>query len=147
MSDSDPASPPAPDAPARINARLDGEAQAQLSYLVRATGQSVSHVVREAVAQYHAQVKARQGGLRHFAQAIGAGDSGRSDISTRYKELLAESLAAKHGLKPAAPAADAPLAVAGQTSAEPERFGKADAGLVRDSKTGAEPARDGKADA
>ncbi len=91
---------PQPAAPSRINARLDGEAQAQLDYLVRSTGQSVSHVVREAVARYHAQVKAQQGGLRHFAQAIGRGDSGRSDIATRYKELLAESLARKHGLRP-----------------------------------------------
>ena len=82
----------------RINARLDEEAQQQIDYLTAATGQSVSHVVRESVARYYQAVRAEQGGLRHFAQAIGAGDSGRTDTATRYKELLTESLAAKHGL-------------------------------------------------
>ena len=84
----------------RINARLDDEAQTQINYLTQATGQSVSHVVREAVARYHREVRASQGGLRHFAQLIGQGDSGRSDLATNYKPLMAESLAIKHGLGP-----------------------------------------------
>ncbi|MDH4391607.1 MAG: ribbon-helix-helix domain-containing protein [Aquabacterium sp.] len=87
----------------RINARLDDEAQQQIDYLTITTGQSVSQVVRESVARYYRAVHSDQGGLRHFAQAIGAGDSGRSDTATRYKELLAESLAAKHGLTPDLP--------------------------------------------
>jgi hypothetical protein len=29
---------------------------------------------------------------------VGQGDSGRSDVASNYKDLLAESLAAKHGL-------------------------------------------------
>jgi Arc/MetJ-type ribon-helix-helix transcriptional regulator len=83
----------------RINARLDDEAQQQIDYLVQTTGQSVSHVVRESVARYYQSVRSEQGaGLRHFAKAIGAGDSGRSDTASRYKELLTESLAEKHGL-------------------------------------------------
>ena len=84
----------------RINARLDDEAQQQIDYLVQATGQSVSQVVREAVARYHAQTRAQQGGPRRLLAMIGQGDSGRSDIASRYKELLGESLAQKHGLKP-----------------------------------------------
>ena len=84
----------------RVNARLDDEAQSQINYLTQATGQSVSHVVREALARYHREVRASQGGLRHFAQLIGQGDSGRSDLATNSKQLIADSLAAKHGLGP-----------------------------------------------
>ena len=83
----------------RINARLDDDAQQQINYLTQATGQSVSHVVREAVARYHREV-ASQGGLRHFAKLIGQGDSGRSDGATNYKQILADGWAAKHGLAP-----------------------------------------------
>ena len=84
----------------RINARLDDDAQAQIDYLTQATGQGVSHVVREAIARYHRDVRASQGGLRHFAKLIGQGDSGRSDLATDYKRLNAQSLATKHGLGP-----------------------------------------------
>jgi len=91
----------------RINARLDDEAQQQIDYLVQVTGQSVSHVVREAVARYHAQTKAQQGGPRRLLAMVGQGDSGRSDIASRYKALLAESLSQKHGVGPASPAGPA----------------------------------------
>lgn len=89
----------------RVNARLDDEAQQQIDYLVQVTGQSVSQVLREAVARYHAQTRAQQGGPRRLLAMIGQGDSGRSDIASRYKDLLTESLAKKHGLGPADPAA------------------------------------------
>ena len=82
----------------RINARLDDEAQAQIDYLTQTTGQSVSHVVREALARYHRDVRASQGGLRHFAKLIGQGDSGRTDLATDYKQLILESIVVKHGL-------------------------------------------------
>ena len=84
----------------RINARLDDDAQQQINYLTQTTGQSVSHVVREAVARYYTQTRARQGGLQHFAKLIGQGDSGRTDVASNYKQLLTETLAAKHGLGP-----------------------------------------------
>ena len=82
----------------RINARLDDESQAQIDYLTQTTGQSVSHVVREALARYHRDVRASQGGLRHFAKLIGQGDSGRTDLATDYKQLILESIVVKHGL-------------------------------------------------
>ena len=82
----------------RINARLNDESQAQIDYLTQTTGQSVSNVVREALARYHRDVRASQGGLRHFAKLIGQGDSGRTDLATDYKQLILESTAAKHGL-------------------------------------------------
>jgi hypothetical protein len=85
----------------RINARLDDDAQRQLDELTQATGQSVSHIVREAVARYHREVTTGQRGLQHFAKLVGTGDSGRSDLASNYKDLITESLVAKHGLGPA----------------------------------------------
>lgn len=87
----------------RINARLDDEAQKQIDYLTQATGQSVSHVVREAVARYHAQTKAQQAGPRRLLAMIGQAESGRTDIASRYKDLLTESLSQKHGVGPVEP--------------------------------------------
>ncbi len=83
----------------RINARFDEASQQQLEYLAQVTGKSVSHVVRESVARYYAEVRAERVGLRHFAKVIGQGDSGRSDLATNYKQLLTESLAAKYDLR------------------------------------------------
>ena len=85
----------------RINARLDDEAQAHISYLTQATGQSVSQVVREAVARYHAQLKARQTAPQHLLALAGQGRSGRSDGAALYKQHLGEILNKKFA-KPAA---------------------------------------------
>ena len=80
----------------RVNARLDEATQQQLEYLTQTTGHSVSDVVRESVAQYYVQVRRQRGASRFLAMA-GKGDSGRSDLSTNYKTLLAETLARKIG--------------------------------------------------
>lgn len=90
----------------RINARFDEEAEQQIGYLTAATGQSVSQVVREAVALYHAQVKARKARPLRLLAAVGSGDSGRSDVASQVKQRVAEALAAKL----AAPAARTPIA-------------------------------------
>lgn len=82
----------------RINARLDESSQKQLEYLAQATGQSVSHVVRESLARYYAEVTARQRPPMNFLAMVGQGDSGRTDLATNYKQVIAEALAAKHGL-------------------------------------------------
>ncbi len=84
----------------RINARLDDEAQTQINYLTQATGQSVSHVVREAVARYYLQTRAQQGGPRRLLAMVGQGDSGRSDVASNVKQQFYEGLVAKHGLAP-----------------------------------------------
>ena len=84
----------------RINARLDGDAQAQIDYLTQATGQSVSQVVREAVARYYAQTRAQQGGPRRLLAMIGQGDSGRSDVASNLKQEVTAALVAKHSLPP-----------------------------------------------
>jgi Ribbon-helix-helix protein, copG family len=82
----------------RINARLDEASQKQLEYLAQATGQSVSQVVRESLARYHAEVTARHRPPMKFLAMVGQGSSGRTDLATNYKQVIAESMAAKHGL-------------------------------------------------
>ena len=84
----------------RINARRDDEAQQQVHDLTQATGQRVSQVVREAVARYCTETRAMLGGMRHFAKLVGQGDSGRSAVASNYKQLMPETLAARHGLGP-----------------------------------------------
>lgn len=90
----------------RINARFDEQAERQITWLTEATGQSVSHVVREAVALYYRQVKAEQRRVpTRLLASIGAADSSHADTASDYKRLLADALAAKHGLGPSTPPA------------------------------------------
>ena len=82
----------------RVNARFEGEHEEQVEYLTQATGMGVSDVLKASVEYYYqamrAKDKPRLNNLRAF---IGKGDSGRSDVATRYKEMLGEATAAKHG--------------------------------------------------
>ncbi len=80
----------------RVNARLDDTAQEQLGYLTQATGQSVSHVVRESVARYYTEVRSRRQGPRRLLAMVGQGDSGRSHVASNVKREVGESIAAKH---------------------------------------------------
>jgi len=84
----------------RVNARLDDESAEQVEYLVAATGEGVSHVLRESVAHYYRHVKAQKKGLVHFGPLIGKGHSGQSDIASNWKRYLGESLGEKYGLAP-----------------------------------------------
>ncbi len=86
----------------RVNARLDEATQQQLDYLIQATGHSVSHVVRESVAQYYAQLRRQRGPSRFLAMA-GKGDSGRSDVASNVKAHLTQMLEGKHHLAPLPP--------------------------------------------
>jgi hypothetical protein len=80
----------------RINARVDPETTRRLEELAEATGQSVSHVVREAIAVYHAQFKTSQPPRpRHLLAMAGKYSSGHGDGSTRYKEIVGEVLEQK----------------------------------------------------
>lgn len=78
----------------RVNARLDEATQQQLEYLTQATGQSVSHVVRESVAQYYAQVRRQRAPSRFLAMA-GQWRSGHTDTASNVKAVLTEALQAK----------------------------------------------------
>ncbi|MEO6362111.1 MAG: ribbon-helix-helix domain-containing protein [Caldimonas sp.] len=80
----------------RVNARLDEQAAEQVEYLVAATGEGVSHVLRESVAHYYRHVKAQRTGLVHLAKFIGKGDSGRTDIASNVKKYVAEYLDEKY---------------------------------------------------
>lgn len=85
----------------RVNARLDDLAQQQLEYLAQATGQSVSHVVRESVARYYAEVRAQAALPQRFLALMGTGNSGRGDVASNVKREVGEGLSAKYG-KPGA---------------------------------------------
>ncbi len=80
----------------RLNARLDEDAQKQVEYLTLTTGQSISAVVREAIAVYHVQVQQQHAVPRRLLAMIGTGDSGRSDIASNVKRFVSDAIAAKH---------------------------------------------------
>ena len=96
----------------RINARLDPEAQEQIKYLTETTGRGVSLVVREAVAHYYVHVRERTQHKvpKRLLAMVGKGRSrdGRADVASNYKEVIAESIAAKYGLPPKPKAARKP---------------------------------------
>ncbi|KNZ34036.1 MAG: hypothetical protein AD742_00920 [Methylibium sp. NZG] len=97
----------------RVNARLDEESSEQLEYLTTATGMGVSQVLRESVALYYRQARASATGAHHLLALAGKGQSGRSDIASDVKRHLAEALATKHGLPPAAPGGTSAIARTG----------------------------------
>ncbi|HEX3397133.1 MAG TPA: hypothetical protein VHS76_10560 [Steroidobacteraceae bacterium] len=81
----------------RVNARLDGESQRQLEYLLEATGCGVSDVLKASLAHYYSAVRAdRAPRLARLLAYVGKSGSGRSDVSVRAKELLTDSTAAKN---------------------------------------------------
>ncbi len=81
----------------RVNTRLDEAAQQQLEYLTLATGQGVSHVVREAIKVYYAQlVQGRKSGPSRFLALAGTGRSGRADTASNVKACVAEVIETKH---------------------------------------------------
>ena len=80
----------------RVNARLDVESQRQLEYLLEATGSGVSDVLKASLAHYYRKVRGElRPRLRHLSASIGKVGSGRSDISARAKELLADAIGDK----------------------------------------------------
>jgi len=110
----------------RINARLDEATEQQLEYLTQTTGQSVSHVVRESVAQYYVQVKGQRQPSRLLALALsGQWRSGRSDTSTQVRSVVLEALKAKYpqhfGNVQAAAAPDKKAPAKKAAAARPER--------------------------
>ena len=82
----------------RVNARIDAATQAQIDELAQATGRSVSHVLRESVAHYHAQVRQHQPVPSRLLALVGQGRSGRSDGAAGLKRHVADAVLAKHGV-------------------------------------------------
>jgi hypothetical protein len=90
-----------PYAKSRINARIDRVAEEQLRYVTEHTQMNVTEALRASIALLYDKVSREQArpadivaGRNSF---VAAGDSGSADGSTRYKELLAVSFAAKTG--------------------------------------------------
>jgi len=109
----------------RINARLDEATERQLEYITQTTGQSVSHVVRESVAQYYVQVKGQRQPSRLVSQALsGQWRSGSTDTSTDTRPAVLEALQAKYpqhfGNEPAQ-AVTAPAPARRAVAAKPKR--------------------------
>ena len=87
----------------RVNARLDAESQRQLEYLLEATGDGVSDVLKASLAHYYSTVRANQAPrLAHLCGYIGKHGSGHSDVSVRAKDLLTDAIAAKTSVRRAA---------------------------------------------
>lgn len=84
----------------RVNARVDDATQARLDELILTTGQSVSHVVREAIAVYHMQMCKQRPPPRRLLAMVGTGRSkdGRTDVSVNHKQLYTEALEEKYAL-------------------------------------------------
>jgi hypothetical protein len=80
----------------RVNARIDDATQERLNELILATGQSVSHVVREAIAVYHVQMRQQQPLPRRLLAMVGKYDSGHADSATNYKAIVAEAIEEKY---------------------------------------------------
>ena len=80
----------------RVNARFDGDAEQQVTYLAEVTGMGVSEVLRTSVQHYYDMVRAQRSGLKHLSAFIGQGDSGRVDVASRYKQQLGDDWRAKY---------------------------------------------------
>jgi hypothetical protein len=87
----------------RVNARFEGVAEQQVTYLATTTGLKVSDVLRDSVDFYYRHLRGEGGQLKHFSKLIGQGNSGRSDISANVKKFLGDDLDAKFAA-PAKPA-------------------------------------------
>ena len=84
----------------RVNARFEGVAEQQVTYLATSTGLKISDVLRESVDFYYRHVRAEGGRLKHLSKWIGKGDSGRSDISANVKKYIDDGLDAKYPASP-----------------------------------------------
>jgi hypothetical protein len=80
----------------RVNARIDDATQERLNELILTTGQSVSHVVREAIAVYHVQMRKQRPLPRRLLAMVGKYDSGHADSATNYKAIVAEAIEEKY---------------------------------------------------
>jgi len=78
----------------RINARLTGADAERFRELQQRGGLSASDLLREALREYHAaQLRPRANALELLtASGFVGGGEGAADLSSRYKEHLAEAL-------------------------------------------------------
>ncbi|MEO8299977.1 MAG: hypothetical protein ABI574_19465 [Burkholderiales bacterium] len=95
----------------RVNARFEGESERQMEFLTQATGLGVTEVLKASVTHYFALLRGQhKPRLAHLRPLIGTQGSGRSDVASRTKEVLAEGFGRSKTPEPAAKAKDkAPL--------------------------------------
>jgi hypothetical protein len=84
----------------RVNARFEGVAEQQVAYLAATMDLSVSEVLRLSVQEYYNKVRGKAPALHHFGKHIGRYNSGHTDTSVRYKEVVAEALDKKYPRQP-----------------------------------------------
>lgn len=80
----------------RVNARIDDATQERLNELILTTGQSVSHVVREAIAVYHVQMRKARPLPTALLSMVGKYESGHTDTATNYKAIVAKAIEDKY---------------------------------------------------
>jgi Ribbon-helix-helix protein, copG family len=80
----------------RVNARIDDATQERLNELILITGQSVSHVVREAIAVYHVQMRKERPPPKSLLSMVGKYESGHTDSSANYKAIVAKAIEDKY---------------------------------------------------
>jgi predicted transcriptional regulator len=81
----------------RLNARLDAKHARKLEALARATGVSVSDVIRDAIDHYHAAKAGVTPKGRKALDKLAGIAQGPADLSSQYKRYLAKDLSTKHG--------------------------------------------------
>jgi predicted transcriptional regulator len=84
----------------RINARIDDKTRKQLDDLVLTTGRTASHILREAIGVYHAQVRGQRPPPKRLLAMVGKGRSrdGRTDVASNVKQALADIIESKYSL-------------------------------------------------
>ncbi len=80
----------------RVNARIDEATQQRLDELILTTGKSVSHVVREAIAAYHVQLRKGRPLPKALLSMVGKYESGHTDTATNYKAIVAKAIEDKY---------------------------------------------------
>jgi hypothetical protein len=89
----------------RVSVRLDRETAAQLLFLMQATGQSASDVLRKSITQCHLHLQPKRRPSSRFLALVGTANSGRTDLSSNVKAHVEAFLESKHRL----PSSDASL--------------------------------------
>jgi hypothetical protein len=81
----------------RLNARVPDEVARKVRYLQARLGCSTTDLVIASLEAYYAQVAREEEPARLLEDLIGCAE-GPGDLSSTYKQVFADSLAAKYGL-------------------------------------------------
>ena len=81
----------------RINARLDQQTRERLEYIIEYTGVNLSTAIKQAIHYYYDALSENEhpAAIMEKCGFIGCAE-GEEDISTTYKDVMTQSLGAKH---------------------------------------------------